>query len=183
MPRGTGSCRSSPTLGAVKTPPPALPGSSTGGAATRGGAVRCHWQQSHFSNRLFMARLGWAVRPLAAGEPLVAHPQHNASAGQGCPSAGGQRTIGRPRTKTAEYHARRMRRDSKAPKGESRALVRAGLLSTEGPAHRRSAKTWDCPGTGLAARASSSATLQVRNRPSFPLVAPQHPDHVLPGGT
>ena len=64
------------------------------------------------------SKLGWAVRPPAAGEPLVPHSQHNAFARLGCPSAGGQRTIGRPRKETAEFHARRMRRKSETPESE-----------------------------------------------------------------
>jgi hypothetical protein len=45
--------------------------------------------------------LGWVVRPLAAGSPLVACHEYHAIACQGCPSCGGPLTVRRPRTRTA----------------------------------------------------------------------------------
>ena len=43
-----------------------------------------------------------AVRPLAAGAPLVSLDELHATACQGCPSCGGQLTVRGPRTRTAE---------------------------------------------------------------------------------
>ena len=122
----------------------------------------------------FSAMLGWAVRSLAAGELLVAHPQHHAVACPGCPSAGGQLTIGRPRKETPEYDARCIRRDSGGSQMRKPSLAwrRFGLNSR--PCASAQRQVWNCPDTGLAARATSSAALRVRNRPSFPLVATQH---------
>ena len=90
----------------------------------------------------------WAVRPLAAGAPLVPLDELRATACQGCPSCGGQLTARGPRTRTAEYCLVQARKVGGAPSPEPTQelrVPRCGGEALRGTAHSRSARVARLP--------------------------------------